>query len=151
METNLNEEMIMFPIPLRLYGDVIEFLARSQGKLDESEEIEKGAETWTKDDLVRLKSSINTTGRALMDLAVLAPEQWIPFNAVYKEAAQTSASARAGLAGLTRHIKRWYKRSRPPFAVKWGTDLGLGAQMYYRVSSEIADWWLESKPDNLAG
>ena len=48
-------------------------------------------------------------------------------------------SGRAGLAGLTRHVKKYYGHEDWPFAAVWEGD-----QMHYRVTKEIAEWWLKA-------
>lgn len=140
------EELVMVPVPRHLYGRVIAYLATLMEANEGPGVPEAAAATsaWTQGEIERLKRTINATGRAVMDLGSKRPGELVSFTEVQAEAGLSADSARGGLSGLTRHVKKYYKHENWPFDNVWGTAVGRDEQMYYRVSKEVSVWWRTS-------
>ena len=136
-------DFVMVPVPRDLYGVVVAALAKAQAEANASPPGPSGesptADTpWTEADIRRLASTINSTGRALMDLCSERPGELVSFGEVMERAGLSSDSARGGLAGLTRHVKKHFGHNTWPGRNTWGEEDG---QMYYSVTPEVAEWW----------
>lgn len=142
---NSQDELVMVPVPRHLYGRVIAYLAMCMEAEDAQRVPEaEAAPAWTQEEIERLKATITATGRAVLDLGSKRPGELVSFTEVQAEAGLSADSARAGLGGLTRHVKRYYQHENWPFEAVWGVGVGRDEQMYYRVPKEVADWWLTS-------
>lgn len=140
-------DFVMVPVPRDLYGVVVAALAKAQAEVDASPPDDDGEPPredtpWTAEQITRLAGTINSTGKALMDLCSERPGELVSFGDVMERAGQSSDSARGGLAGLTRHVKKHVGHNSWPGENTWGGHVGLDAQMYYSVTPQIAEWWI---------
>lgn len=154
------EPVIALQVPQRFYEPMVNELARlmqaERGAGDpeaprtpvEAHPDEGGLPTkrWTREDIARLrrKNPLNKMVKAILDLAAERPGEWISYSDAKERAGVSDGSARAGLAGLTRHVKSRYGRTNWPFIAEWqGNGEFTDAQMYYRVTDEVARLWNE--------
>lgn len=140
-------DFVMVPVPRDLYGVVVAALAKAQAEASASPPGGGGQPAatdtaWTAEEIRRLADTINSTGKALMDLCSERPGELISFGEVMERAGLSSDSARGGLAGLTRHVKKHHGHNTWPGKNTWGEEVGRDAQMYYSVTPEVAEWWM---------
>jgi hypothetical protein len=152
-------------VPQRLYEPMVNELARlireeqagqpqgddlvSEGSAGSDETL--GRKPWSRADIAKLRRSngLNKMVKAVLDLGAERPDVWVSYLEAKDRAGVSDGSARAALAGLTRHVKARYGRTNWPFLAKWqGNGDFSDQQMYYRVSEDVARWWVESEGAN---
>lgn len=162
------DEIILVPIPKRLYSVVINALSSAlqsetsifNNHLSNIQVTEDSADTESPDtkidwcdsgNMKRLRKSVE--GRAivmhLFDMTADAPGQWIAFSDIYSKAGyHESRQARASLGALTKVIKRDfgvdYDHAVWPVQQQWA--MKGDAQKYYRMTQDVADAWKASLP-----
>lgn len=105
---------------------------------------------WTEDDLRRLRDEVsNVTVRATLDLCSAQPNEWVPSDAVQAATGRPSAKHRGDYGGFGVTLRARFKRSNAPFEMKWAA-LGT-SQQYYKLSPQLADWWVTLTGEPLDG
>ena len=130
----------------RDYDQVVLLLAdllldEVEDEAEEDDGLVEDWQEWTEDEIAALKLTINPMGKAVMDVGSDDQDMWFTFQKVCEESGLSTGSARAGLSGLTRHVKSRYGHGSWPFRAAWGSDLGFSAEMYYMVPAEVGEWW----------
>lgn len=155
-----NEQYVTLQVPQRFYESIVSELARlvTNERLGASEaapstpveapvsEAGGTSRPWTEADVRRLRSAngLNKMVKALLDLGSERPGEWVSYGDAQNHAGISNGSARAALAGLTRHVKARYGRTNWPFYAAWQADGEiLDGQMHYRVSAPVAEAWRE--------
>ena len=155
-----SEEMVLIPVPKGLYNVVIQAIAGAAGSqvAGPAQEIaEAGSRTadakrpWTRDEIRRLKQLLRAPGRipgrnetliALFDVTASQPGQALSFKGLLEQTGRAFGQARADLGGLTRLCMDEFGRSKQDaWPLSWET--AESGQVSYRMTDEIAQWWLE--------
>jgi hypothetical protein len=99
---------------------------------------------WSASDYTKLAEVVtNPTVIALLDLCAETPEEWVALRSVEERSGSTRHEARASLGGLTKMLKSRFNRSNWPLEAVW--EAGGPGQIYYRMSSQQADMWVEAR------
>lgn len=121
-----------------------EYLVHLREKAARSADLHDRTEPWTREDVARLAAEVtNPTIICLFDLCADTPTETIPFSDLVLKSGRTRGQARGDLAGLTIWLKARFARRNWPVEFVWAAH--GDNQNYYRMSSDVADWWKEAR------
>ena len=98
---------------------------------------------WTAENMAELAGVANPTVVALIDLCSFSPGAWISAGEVYERAGVTPPSGTGQLGGFGVTLRSRFKRTNAPYERRWGP----GGQAQYRMVTDLAQTWLESRGD----
>lgn len=119
---------------------------RAFGDKEVGIEVDRDNGTWTPAMIVSLRSELGTEGvpaRVLDEIARKAPES-VSTEQLARFTGIDPHRLRAELASLSKATRRLFGKKIWPMSAKQGW--GSGDRMGYRMSPEVASWWLKSQP-----
>jgi hypothetical protein len=151
--TGQQDDMMLFPIPKRLYPDVLQYLGdlyvreASTQSVPEQQPVQAGGSddphrAWTREDVRRLKTMArNPTVLAVFEIAKEQEGELVSIRELENRTGRRYGQVRADLAGLTRMCRARLNHANWPFNAVWAAD--GKPQMSYLVPDDVLQWWYE--------
>ena len=151
-----DEELVQVAVPreylLAVYGLLAQLSAQSQQKDVDYDFHGANESEWSVADLKRFASrkirSIEIIGQVL-DVLAPQPEVWVSTTELEEKTGVPRANLKGAFSALTRHLNAYFAGRGWMMNTSWGMSLGLDhlPEVHYRMTSEQAARWLESRKD----
>ena len=115
------------------------YLVKLRERVADAERKTLAEQEWTESEIRQLSPTLNPSVRALVDICLTRPGEWVGYSEIIEKANLSRPQLRGALAGLTMTIKSRFQRQNWPFEAEWAG--GGEGEMYYRVAPEYADAW----------
>ncbi len=151
-----DSELVMVPVPVRLYPAVVRLIAdhhaangltvgpgsdastrQDSANLAAADAL--GRPGWSQADYAKIALYLNTFSRAVLDLCSRTPGAWVAYRDAVKAGGVSHFSARSQLGGLTRRVRLILGREDWPFECEMGP--GADRQIRFRLSEAAAAAW----------
>ena len=158
VKVSQSSDLVMVPVPVALYGDVVRLVAESLGAgaravppvaprsgTDEPEPPAAppvGQPGWSAADYVAIAPFLNRFSRAVLDLCSARAGEWVTYHDAVAVSGVASASARSQLGGLTKLVKRSLPAgSERGWPFEYDLTPGSDRQLRFRMSAEASRLW----------
>jgi hypothetical protein len=144
--TSTNPDIVLVPVPTQHLDAVYRLLADRMAPPtpppndEESFHVDDRQGEWRNSMIAKLRKEIHLRAvvRLLDALAEAAPEEVLMQDFIAANPDIESNTLRAQMGAFTKLSNRLFGRQTWPFSVRYG-DQG---QAFYKMSTEIANWWL---------